>query len=131
MSVARATPYFSLTLDKISSPFSSPGPLKDEIEERFALSNEALKIYWIPSLSVISFIFPATSITKSSDSITQGPAIKKILSLPIVILSVIFTFFTLFISIILILSKYFSYVLFYHNITFFANFFLKKLKYSF
>ena len=125
MSVARATPYFSLTRAKISSPFSSPGPLNEEMEERLALSNEALKTYWIPSLSVMSFIFAATSITKSSDSITQGPAIKKILSLPIVMLSVILTFFTLSINISNSFLKSFLILSFYHNITFFANIFLK------
>ena len=67
-----------------------------EIANAPFLSKEALKIYCIPSLSQISFIFPATSITSSSDSITQGPAIRaNLLFPPISILSPTFTTLTL------------------------------------
>ena len=58
-------------------PASSPGPRKLAREERLALSKEALKMKGMPSAAVISFRRPATSITRASLSMTQGPAIKK------------------------------------------------------
>ncbi len=57
----------------IRKPFSSPGPRKESIEERFALSKEALKIYGIPSSSVIETKVSATFRAMLSDSITFIP----------------------------------------------------------
>ena len=44
-SVTTGTPSSSLMVCSISSPFLSPGPRKLLKAERFALSNEALKMY--------------------------------------------------------------------------------------
>jgi len=54
-----------------------PGPRKLVFDERFALSNDALKMKGIPSVVVMSRKRPATSITNASLSMTQGPAIKE------------------------------------------------------
>src|SRR5579863_7363431 len=76
-SVSTGTPICSRTLARAFKPPSRPGPRKLEREERFALSNEALKTKGILSAPVISLRRAATSITKASLSMTQGPAIKK------------------------------------------------------
>ena len=43
-SVVTGSPVASFTLCRVSRPFSSPGPRKDEIEVRLALSKDALKM---------------------------------------------------------------------------------------
>ena len=53
-----------------------PGPLKEEIELRFALSKEPLKIQFMFKLDVVSANFSATAITTDSDSKTFTPAIS-------------------------------------------------------
>src|SRR5882757_5698799 len=76
-SVRTGTPICSRTCASIFNPPSNPGPRKLEREDRFALSNDALKTKGILSAPVISLRRPATSITRPSLSMTQGPAIKK------------------------------------------------------
>src|SRR5580692_5345081 len=76
-SVKTGTPIWSRTLARAFRPPSRPGPRKLERDERFALSNDALKMNGILSAPVISLSRPATSMTKASLSMTQGPAIKK------------------------------------------------------
>jgi len=76
-----------LILARIIRPFFNPGPRNESTEVRFALSKLDLKIKAILSFWQIAFTFFATDKHNSSDSITQGPAIKtKGLSLPILIL---------------------------------------------
>ena len=76
-SVSTGTPSSRLTLARISRPFSRPGPRKVVPLLRLALSKLLLKMKGMPRLPVISFSWPATSICNCSDSITQGPAIRK------------------------------------------------------
>jgi len=66
-----------LTLARISSPLSMPGPRNVAPLERLALSKLLLKMKGMPRLDVISFRVPAVSICNCSDSITQGPAMRK------------------------------------------------------
>ena len=61
--------------DSICSPLSMPGPRKELMEVRLALSNEALKIMSMPNLAFITTNALATVSSSSSDSMTQGPAI--------------------------------------------------------
>ena len=58
-----------------SSPRSSPGPRADRIDDRFALSYEALKISGRPASRHASRAAVPTSIPNSYDSSTHGPAI--------------------------------------------------------
>ena len=66
------------TLARISKPLSRPGPRKVLPLERLALSKLLLKMKEMPSAEVISLSVPAVSICNCSDSMTQGPAIRKI-----------------------------------------------------
>ena len=81
ISVRILKPYFDFTSLNIWSPRSSPGPLKEWMEVRFALSNEALKIMSVPSLVLISNNLRATVSSNSADSMTQGPAMMVVLLL--------------------------------------------------
>src|SRR3989339_1678256 len=65
-----------LTRARITRPFSRPGPRKERIEERLALSKLALKTYGILSVRVTSEIFSASLSVLFSSSITQGPPIR-------------------------------------------------------
>src|SRR4030095_6438208 len=56
---------------------SSPMPVKEELLVRFALRYDDLKIYGMPRFLQVPETFCATSITRSSLSTTQGPAIRK------------------------------------------------------
>ena len=53
MSVIMGASNSDLTFSRIFKPSSSPGPLKEEIELRFALSKEPLKIQFIFKLDVV------------------------------------------------------------------------------
>src|SRR5512133_732352 len=77
MSVRMGTPSSRLTLARISSPRSMPGPRKVLPLERLALSKLLLKMNGMPKEVVISFNVPAVSICSCSDSMTQGPAIRN------------------------------------------------------
>src|SRR5690606_33043317 len=57
---------------------SRPGPRKLVPEVRLALSKLDLKMKLMPSAEVISLSWPATSSCSCMDSITHGPAIRKI-----------------------------------------------------
>ena len=76
MSVSRRRPYLLLMSESICSPLSSPGPRKECIEVRLALSNEALNMMSVPNLSLILTSSCATVSSNSADSITHGPAMN-------------------------------------------------------
>jgi hypothetical protein len=76
-SVNTGTLISARTRDSAFRPASIPGPRKLARDERLALSNEALNMNGMPRAPVISFKRPATSSTRPSLSMTQGPAIKK------------------------------------------------------
>src|SRR5882762_2020596 len=67
----------SLILPRIRNPSFSPGPRNAFTEERFALSNEALKTYGTPASAAIVATRSAIIRACPSDSITHGPAIRK------------------------------------------------------
>ena len=71
------TPTSCLMASRISIPFSSPGPLNEDNDERLALSYEALKIKGIPSSWQISFISLAIKVAWSWLSMTHGPPMRK------------------------------------------------------
>ena len=71
----------SLTFFNIFSAISSPMPLNESNRVLFAFLNEPLKMNGIFNLSLILLISFAILNVSSSDSITQGPATKKKLSL--------------------------------------------------
>src|SRR5690606_11502566 len=76
-SVITGTPSSALTLASTARPASRPGPRKLLPLLRLALSKLLLKMKGMPSEAVISFSRPATSSCSCSDSMTQGPAIRK------------------------------------------------------
>jgi hypothetical protein len=76
-SVSTGTPTFARTSARILRPASMPGPRKLLLEERFALSYEALKMKGTPSRVVMSLSLPAISWVNVSPSITHGPAMRK------------------------------------------------------
>ena len=76
-SVSTGTPTCFFTASSTFRPSSMPGPRKLVPEVRLALSKLDLKMKFIPSLPVISFRRPATSICSCIDSITHGPAIRN------------------------------------------------------
>src|SRR5258707_35031 len=67
----------SLILPRIRNPSFSPGPRNAFTEERFALSNEALKTYGTPASAAIVATRSAIIRACPSDSITHGPAIRN------------------------------------------------------
>ena len=67
-----------LTFSSIFKPSSSPGPLNDEMELRFALSKDPLKIQLIFKFDVVFENFSATVITIDSDSKTLTPPMRVI-----------------------------------------------------
>jgi hypothetical protein len=76
-SVSTGRPNCRFTSLKTFKPASRPGPRKLVPEVRLALSKLDLKMKGMPSAEVISLSLPAVSICSSSDSITQGPAMRK------------------------------------------------------
>src|SRR6185369_14101423 len=76
-SVSTGTPIFSFTPCSTLSPASRPGPRKLSLEERFALSYDALKMKLTFRRLVSSLSLPAISWVSVSPSITQGPAMRK------------------------------------------------------
>ena len=76
-SVSTGTPICRRTCSRAFNPASMPGPRKLPADDRFALSNDALKMKLMPSVAVMSRNLPATSSTMPSLSMTQGPAIRN------------------------------------------------------
>src|SRR5216683_3581500 len=77
MSVVTGKPVRVLTVSKVRSPASSPGPRNDLLEVRFALSKDALNTNGKAKRSANSRSRPAIFNVRSCVSITQGPAIHK------------------------------------------------------
>ena len=77
MSERTGTCMSRLMAARMGSPFSRPGPRAEPMEERLALSNEALKMKGMPSSAVILLASAAISRVSPSSSMTQGPAIRK------------------------------------------------------
>src|SRR5512142_424048 len=77
MSEMTGRPVFSFTSARMSRPSSSPGPRKDVIADRLALSNDDLKTIFAPVFSETARIFRAMASECLRDSITQGPAKKS------------------------------------------------------
>lgn len=75
-SMRMGTPKRRFTSARMASPLSRPGPLNDLMDERFALSKDALNTYGMPSFAVSSTKIAATSMTMSSASITFMPPIS-------------------------------------------------------
>jgi hypothetical protein len=82
MSEMTGNPVFSLTSARMSRPSSRPGPRKDAIDDRFALSNDDLKTILAPVFSATPRIFLAIARECRRDSITHGPAKKSGGALP-------------------------------------------------
>src|SRR5437773_5728497 len=76
MSDTTGTPRFSLTACRMRRPSLSPGPRKEAMELRFALSKDDLKMYGTPTRRAASDRAAAIFKACSSLSITQGPAMK-------------------------------------------------------
>mmetsp|Transcript_6007 Transcript_6007/g.8118 ORF Transcript_6007/g.8118 Transcript_6007/m.8118 type:complete len:200 (-) Transcript_6007:2-601(-) len=76
-SVTIGTSKVVLTRSRILRPSSIPGPRKDLMLVRFALSKLDLKMYLMPILSVTCLICRHILKMCSSDWITLGPAIRK------------------------------------------------------
>src|SRR3989339_241674 len=69
-------PYFALTLARMRKPCSMPGPRYEPIEERLALSYDALKISFMFKRLAMVFSRDAMFSVVISLSITHGPAIS-------------------------------------------------------
>src|SRR5690606_12617604 len=74
MSVSTGTPSVSRMRFRMRTPSSRPGPRNDVIDVRFALSNDALKMYGIPASRAMAAIDRPSSSACSSLSMTHGPA---------------------------------------------------------
>src|SRR5262245_47836599 len=77
MSVVTGKPARRLTASSVFNPSCKPGPRNVEPDDRFALSNEALKINGTRSSSLSSRRRSAMLNVNSCDSITHGPAIHN------------------------------------------------------
>src|ERR1700739_103848 len=67
----------ALILPRIRKPSFNPGPRNEFTDDRFALSNDALNTYGTCASAAIFATRSAIIRACVSDSITQGPAIRK------------------------------------------------------
>src|SRR5215472_10890430 len=77
MSVSTGTCNSFLIFPRIRSPSPTPGPRYAPIDDRFALSYDALKMYGTPASAATFATRSAIICACAADSMTHGPAIKK------------------------------------------------------
>src|SRR5213083_611682 len=76
MSVNTGSPVLERTSARIWSPSLTPGPRNEDMDVRFALSYEALKMAGTPQRAVISRMAAAVSSACAALSMTHGPRIN-------------------------------------------------------
>src|SRR5215469_13669943 len=77
MSVSTGTCNSFLIFPRIRNPSPTPGPRYAAIDDRFALSYDALKMYGTPASAAAFATRSAIICACAADSITHGPAIKN------------------------------------------------------